>query len=403
MDDHGFQSLLEEARALASERRWHDAAARFAKAGNHLAKAGFDPQAQEAFAAGGDAAWRADLPDLAMRCFVRSRERLAARSPQHAVRGVQMAGVLVELGELGSAELLLDEAEESEPDRELMVVLLDVRITLDLIQGRLGRAHGDLVRLESLVGQEAAPALLFRQGQLAARLGQFGDAVDALSACVAIIEDLDAYDGPRGAALLELGELAVFREDYDDALALLEAAAAAWQRAGRRSGQLRVEAARMSLLGQMGAVETITSGLERSIRFARERDLRLLEAELLLASGACEVGRDPHRSRAQLDRAVALAGSIGAVQLRGRALLARYSGPDGERSALEQACVDLVEIPTWRSRAYLALAELLGADPETRGEALEMCATALCRFSSMGLDSDEARARGLLWRISMER
>jgi hypothetical protein len=159
----------------------------------------------------------------------------------------------------------------------------------------------------------------------------------------------------------------------------------------------------MSLLGRMGAVEALTSGLERSIRFARERDLRLLEAELLLASGVCEAGRSPHRSRAQLDRAVELAGAIGAAQLRGRALLARYSGPDGERSAVEQACVDLVEIPTWRSRAYLALAEQLGASPEHRGEALEMCATVLCRFSSMGLAADEARARGLLWRISMER
>ncbi len=403
MDDHGCQSLLDEAQALVAARRWQEAAARYAKAANRLAKAGEGSRAQEAFAAGGDAAWRADLPDLAMRCFVRSRERLPTGSPQHAVRGVQMAGVLVELGELGSAALLLDEAEECEPQRELMVVLLDVRITIDLIQGRLGRAHSDLVRLESLVGQDAAPALLFRQGQLAAGLGQFGDAVDALAACVAIIEELEAYDGPRGAALLELGELAAFREDYDDALALFDRAADAWRRAGRRSGQLRVEAARMSLLGRMGAVEALTSGLERSIRFARERDLRLLEAELLLASGVCEAGRSPHRSRAQLDRAVELAGAIGAAQLRGRALLARYSGPDGERSAVEQACVDLVEIPTWRSRAYLALAEQLGASPEHRGEALEMCATVLCRFSSMGLAADEARARGLLWRISMER
>ena len=156
----------------------------------------------------------------------------------------------------------------------------------------------------------------------------------------------------------------------------------------------------MRLLGRMGAVETLTSGLERGIRFAKERDLRLLEAELRLASGACEAMRSPRRSEAQLERAIELAETIGANALRGRALLMRHDRPDGECEALEQACLDLVEIPTWRSRAYLALAHSLGATADGREEALEICATALCRFSAMGLPADEARARGLLWRLS---
>ncbi len=403
MDEQWCESLLAEARTLVSERSWQEAAARFARVATKLAAAGHDERAQEVFAAGGDAAWRADLPDRAMRCLVRSRERLGSGSSLNGVRAVQMAGVLLELGELGSASLLLDEVEEGQPGRELMMVLLDTRIAIDLQQGRVSRAHSDLVRLESLVGEEAAPVLLYRQGQLAARLGHFGDAVDALSACVVLIEDRPAYDGPRGAALLELGEVACFREDFDDALAVLERAADAWDRAGRRSGRMRVEAARMRLLGCMGAVETLTSGLERSIRFARERDLRLLEAELRLASGVCNQARNPQRSAAQLDRAIELAGAIGATSLRGRALLARHDGPDGDRGALEQACLDLVEVPTWRSRAFLALARVLGSTAQGRPEALEICATALCRFSAMGLAGDEARARGLLWRLSAGR
>ena len=385
---------------MVSERRWQDAAARFAKAAAKLADAGRDSDAQEAYAAGGDAAWRADLPDLAMRCFVRSRERLASGSPMHDVRAVQMAGVLVELGELDSASLLLDEVDHVEPQRDLMMVLLDTRIAIELHRGQVGRAHQSLVLLESLAGEDAAPVLLFRQGQLAARLGQHRDAVDALSGCIALIEDREAYDGPRGAALLELGEIACFREDFDDAVDLLDRARDAWQRAGRRSGAMRVEAARMRLLGRMGAVETLTSGLDRSIRFAHERDLRLLEAELRLASGICEASRSPQRSAVQLDRAIELASAMGASALRGRALLERHSHAGGDREALEQACLDLVEIHTWRSRAFLALARVLGASPGGRAEALEICATALCRFSSMGLEADEARARGLLWRLT---
>ena len=400
MDEQRCESLLAEARALSSERRWQDAAGRFAKAAASLASAGRGDEAQQAFAAGGDAAWRADLPDLAMRCLVRSRERLDPGSPLRGVRAVQMAGVLMELGELGSAGLLLDEVEESEPAREVMMVMLDIRIAIDLHLGRVGRAHSDLALLESLVGEDAAPVLLFRQGQLATRLGQFTDAVDALSACVALIEGRDAYDGPRGAALLELADVACFREDFDDALGLLEQAARAWERAGRRSGVIRVEAARMALLGCMGVVETLTSGLERGLRFAKERDLRLLEVELRVASGVCHAARDPQRSAAQLDRAIGLASAMGANTLRGKALLMRHDNAGGDREALEQACLDLVEIPTWRSRAFLALAQVLGTTPGGRAEALEICATALCRFSSMGLEADEARARGLLWRLA---
>jgi tetratricopeptide (TPR) repeat protein len=400
VDEQRSESLLAEAHACATERRWHDAATRFARAGAKLAAAGKDAQAERAWAAGGDAAWRADLPDLAMRCLVRSRERLDPGGLQHGARSAQIAGVLLELGELDSASLILDEVAETGPARELEMVLLDVRLSLDLLRGKLGHAHERLGRLESLVGEEGAPVLLYRQGQLMARLGQLGEAAEALAACVAIIEERQAYDGPRGAALLELGEIAMFREEHDDALALLDAAARAWKSAGRSSGVHRAEAARMRLLGAMGMVETLTSGLDRALAFAQERELLLLETELCLASGICEAARDPVRSAAQLDRAVQLASDMGAVTLRGRALLARHDRSGGRRESLELACLDLVEIPTWRSRAYLALARALSHEPGGRAEALEICATALCRFSSMGLAADESRARGLLWRIS---
>ena len=126
----------------------------------------------------------------------------------------------------------------------------------------------------------------------------------------------------------------------------------------------------------------------------------LLEAELRLANGICLLQRSPECAVGHLDRAAELAGGMGAMALRGRALLARHDRPDGEREALEQACVDLVELTPWRSRAYLALARKLGSTHAGREEALEISASMLCRFSSMDLPADEARARTLLWKLS---
>ena len=129
----------------------------------------------------------------------------------------------------------------------------------------------------------------------------------------------------------------------------------------------------------------------------------MLEAELLLTLGACAGGGKAVEGAAQLHAAESLARRIGAVSIAGRALLLQHDHEGGSRQALEQACLDLVECPAWRTRAYLALAQALCSQPGARTEALEICASTLCRFSTMELPYDEERARTLLWRLSAVR
>ena len=396
-------SQLLKARALLGARRWEEAAELLLERGEALREAGQCDEALSALALGGDAAWRADLPELAVRCFAQARDLPCATSAGRALRTLQLVPVLVELGELDSAVLLLDEIGSGAGVPDLGLVALDARVGLELLRGRAGRARELLKEWSGLSGRDGEAALRFRQGQVAARSGDFPGAASALSACIALVEGLESHRGPLGAALLELAEIAAFREDRADALALAGRAAQAWREAGRRSGVLRCEALRAAALagapGPTAALDEALEGIEKGLRYAEARDLHLLRAELLCASGIGLLGRDPPRSRERLALAAELAGRQGALPLRGRALLALNDAPEGDREALEQACLDLVELAPWRCRAYVALARLVALRPGGREHALEICAAALCRLASMDLPADEARARGLLWQL----
>ncbi|MFH1466538.1 MAG: hypothetical protein ABIO70_19290 [Pseudomonadota bacterium] len=391
---------LAEARELAAERRWEQAATRFEEAGELLLLAGADHEARAALAAAGDAAWRADQPRLALRCFVRARELATHDAPSRRVRGLQMAAVFLDLGEFDSAALVLEEATGGARAPELDLVRLDAQIGLELVRARIGRAHALLEELGQAAGPLGSPVHLFRSGQIAARRGEFDVAVEALSTCAGLIGERVAYQGPFGATLQELAEVAILRGDIEDGLALLDRASSAWERAGRRAGLARVAAARARVLADHGVNPHGAETLAPWIAFADQRGLRVLEAELRYALGASLLAQEPAQGSAHLALAAALAERIGAVGLRGLALLAQHDRPGGDLDALEQACGDLVELLPWRSRAFLALAQRLDERREQHERALELCATALCRLSSMDLPRDEARARGLLWRMS---
>ena len=391
---------LSEARELAAERRWEQAAPRFLEAGELLAQAGADHEAQAALAAAGDAAWRADLPQLALRCFVRARELCALRAPARGVRGLQMAAVFLDLGEFDSAALVLEEGGDEPRAPEFDLVRLDALLGLELVRARVGRAKDLLAELERVAGPFGSPVHLFRQGQIALRQGELDAAVEALSTCAELIGDRLSYQGPFGATLHELAEVAILRGDHEDALALLDRASAAWERAGRRAGLARVAAARARAVADGGDDPRTAETIAPWLAFAEQRGLRVLEAELQLSLGSAILPREPALARGHLEQAAGLAGRIGALGLRGRALLALHDRPGGDPAALEQACEDLVELLPWRCRASLALAQRLGEQGETRARALELAAAALCRLSGMDLPRDEARARGLLWRLS---
>jgi hypothetical protein len=142
------------------------------------------------------------------------------------------------------------------------------------------------------------------------------------------------------------------------------------------------------------------SALAPWLAFAEQRGLRLLEAEILLALGETQLGCDPDSARGRLMQAVDVAGRIGAHHVRGRALLFLHDQPRGDPAALKIAISDLDEAAPWRCRALVALARRLAEDGRERERALELCASALCRFGDMDLPRDEANARGLLWKLS---
>ncbi len=395
--------LLKEARASLEERDWPRAEERFAQLAEHELEAGGVEGAEEAFGAAADAAYRADLPLRACQHLERAANLEEQAGELASLRAVQRAGALIELGQLELADSLLTRVLDLARSGSVRSLALDTAVGLDLLRGQLGRARAHVVELEREEFEGSEPSLLYRTGQISRYEGRLCEAVDALSACAILIENEERYHGPLGATLLELAEVALMRHDFDDAQGLLDMAEGAWGKARRRSGLHRVEAARMRLLFLSGAIDLFTRGLEKAIAFSVERHLRVLEAELRLARGYCLRGRDPQAAAEQLRQANALAREIGALPICGQSALALHDQPAGSRRALEQACRDLVELPVWRSRAYLALARVMAREPSGRKAAIEICTSALCRFSVMDLPSDEQSARNLIWRLSAVR
>lgn len=389
---------IEAARTHTAERRWEEAAAAWEQAAAAAGVAGDLPAAQAALAAAGDAAFRADLPVRAARALEAALAQAPEGSEDHAVRAVQLAGVRYEQGDLAGGLRLLAEAEPGATTPRARVLLLDTRIGLSLAAGRVASARADLVALERCREAISGPTLLYRKGQIDRHDGRLAQAVDAFAACAALVRGDRRFDGPLGATLQELGELALYRGDLDDAVALLEEAGEAWHRARRRSGVLRVEALRMQVLAA-GRLDLLPTCLDRSVAFATDRELRVLEGELRLACGVCLRQRDPGRSQQQLHRALDLFRAMGLPHLAGRARLA-LQGREASVRELELALAELKEDRPWRVEVLVALAEALARQPGRRPEALEAAAAALCRLSEMNLPTREARMRNLLVRLA---
>jgi len=390
----------DHAQILTQERHWDEAEVAWSEVASAAREGGDVDVLRRALVAAGDAAFRADRPALALRHLSQARQACDPKAPLAALLGVQAAGILLEMGELAASLALFEEVESGDPPPEVRAVLLDTRIGLDVAGGRVRDARADLVGLGQVARGDASAAVLFREGQVCRMEGRFGEATEALASAAVLVRDDPRFDGPLGAILLELAEVALFREDHDDALSLLEEAEAAWCRARRRSGLLRTEAARIRLLVSMGACDLITANLDRAIAFAVERELKILEAELRLARGTCLLLRDRQAAAVHLVRTVDLARGMGVPHLAGRARLALHEGPEGSVEELELACAELMETLPWRTRAFLAVARARARRPEGVEAALEIASTALCRFSAMNLPADEARARALLWSLA---
>ncbi len=393
-------TACDHAQLLTQERHWDEAEAAWSEVASSAGGVGDREARSRALVSAGDAAFRADRPALALCHLTQARQAMEAASPLGSLLGVQIAGVHMELGKPEAARAVLEEVARATPPPHVQAVLLDTRIGLALASGRVGGARADLDALRQVAAVDTDAAVLFRQGQVDRLEGRFPEATEALASAAVLVRDEPRFDGPLGAILLELAQVAVFREDHDDALSLLDEAEAAWCRARRRSGILRTEAARLHLAASMGACDLVTGGIVRAIAFAAERELRMLETELHLAGGTALLSQDRAAAARHLRRALAMALDAGAPHLAGRARLALHDAVGGSLEELETACAELVETPPWRTRGLLALALARAREPEGRDAALDLASTAFCRFSAMSLPADEARARTLLWQLA---
>jgi hypothetical protein len=393
-----FQHLEAEAGRHLRARRWESAARSFADLARLLEAEGRTESASGALGAAGDAAFRADLPFEALRLFRRSLA-LCENGPTEssiavvaALRKVQMAGVLVETGDLGAAEQLLREIEGLPLGPRLACLGRDVQISLWLLRGCTSRARTVLGEMAEQLPDGARAVLHFRSGQLHGAEGHFREALEDLSLCLDVMGDRPEMDGPRGAALLEMAETALLRDEATTAFSLLQAAQEAWTRARRRSGVLRVDATRMRLLVRTPGCEVVATGLDRAIAFAQERGLLPLELELRLAAAVCGAA-GPRQGQAlggpggrrlapvQLGsdlRQIALdAAAIGARVLGGRARLLAAKivrgtafvgdgsgdpASDGVAASLEEALCELRETEPWYSLAMQELARVLSTE-----------------------------------------
>lgn len=395
--------LVGAASTQVAARNWEDAERTWARLAGELDRTGDREAAHGAFAAAGDAAFRADRPVLAVRHLVRAATLARGQPLLLALRKIQAAAAFLELGDPESTASFLDDAgtdleqvPDGDPVRQAEVLLDDARVGLLLLAGRIARASEIIGDMARLTGPREEAVLWFRRGQVARIQGQFPEAVDHLSACILSCRLDPRFDGPRGAALLELAEVAILRGDLDEALDLLDEARSAWARAGRRSGVFRAEAARIRAISAAGRCEPLTAALDRAVEFAQERELRVLEAELRHARGICLLRQRPRAGDEDLAAALILTRQAAVPHLAGAIRLALHDRPGGRVEGLEQATRELEESPVLLARTLLAQARLLAGRPRSLGRALELCGLALCRFSDLGLEGDEDRARSLL-------
>lgn len=400
------QSLVQRASSEVRTKNWEDAAGAYADLATSMEHEGRREEAHGAWAAAADAAYRGDRPLLAVRHLLRALELAPDQPFLGAMRRIQLASAFMELGDPESAAGFLDDAatdledrDAGELTRKLHVLLLDTRLGLMLMTGLSDRAAEVLEVLQEEIREGEEAVTWFRAGQIQRIRGHFPQAVESLSACVFRCRGDDRYDGPLGAALLEMAEVAILCGHQADAIGILNEAEQAWTRAGRRSGVFRVEAARMRALARSGACDMLPSGLTRAIEFAQEREMKVLEAELRLARGLCLLVKQPGGADEDLGTGLLLARHAAMPHLAGRFRLALHGRPGGRLNALEQARLELEENAPWSARALLAVAHHLATQPRYMGQALEMCGVALCQFSAMGMGDDEHAARDLMARL----
>lgn len=321
---------------------------------------------------------------------------LAEGRDARAVLKLQLGAALLDAGFPELAE------QETREALALAGVAALQQVVADSLAGVL-LARGDIIGLRGVVAQLLAESsgitavsARFREAQLHRLDGRLDRARDGFVAACEALADHPRAAGARAAALSELAELELVRQQPDGALALYELAAGEWERAGRRAGLLGVLAGRAQAILESGA--TFLPGLlDEPIAYAEARELPALEARLRMARGLCRHAAGSEAADADLEAAILLADTARSPWLAGRIRYERHRcGLAAEADELRRAVDQLTGNQPWYCRATLALAQAtLGRDP---AEAMRLAGRVLCRFSAMGLDNDRAAAEALIRR-----
>jgi len=391
-----LEAIVADAQALVAQRAWGAAGIAWARVAAVAMEAGRRDTARSAWDAAGESWRRDDRVDSAARALTMALG-LAERERAVALAQVKLAGVLGELGRLTDAESLCARAYAAcPPDDPLRAVVVDTWVNARLALGQRDRCN-ELVDELAVLPDSAQLAARFRRAQLLRQDGALGAAVPALESLMESLQGdarlLPALAGARA----ELGEVELLRGEHARAVSLLEQAFAEQAEAGRRSLQLRAEAARVRVLLERG-LPALVHGLDDGLAYAQERGLVLLECDVRVARGMALAERAPERARADLERAVQLADAAGSEPRSGRARYewAALASDTLERrlSILKRATVQLASSRPWAVRCDLLRARLIAeASPD---EALDLARAAHSQFVMMDMRLDAALGDSLV-------
>lgn len=363
--------LWREAEASAAVGDHARAAAIYGELAQRAARHRDGPEARRAALLAADALRRDDRPGAAAKMLALAR--------QHGEVGpmalLNLGAVLMDAGQIAAARDLVEQAAREAAlggDAALAVLCRDTLAGALLASGDVAGARREVEQMNLTVARTglagAEVAQQFRAAQIDRLDGLLARAEAGWRALAQRLAPWAQADGPRGACLAEIGELAELRTALSggasgalSAVALRDGeqvfaeAGAAWARAGRRIGAMRAEAWQLRLRARSG-MAVLPGAVERALTYARARGLPLLEADLL--SCLARITGDP----APVQQAIPLLGE--APLARGRArLLAAELGAAPDAAGFALLFDELRGDAAWTARAML-----LSPDPAVQAE-----------------------------------
>ncbi len=344
---------------------WAQAAMAYAEIAEKALRVKDSAVARQAAGLAADAFRRDDRPAAAAKLLVLARS-VGADSLSDRV---QLASVLMDAGELAAA---LDIAGQARSDALLSgdaaaeVLARDTLAGLLLAAGRVEEARAEVqaIGLLQLPGGEVARR--FRSAQLLRLDGRCSEAAEEWKK---LAEELEIYPQAAGAAAacrMERAETLALQVALgadagllDLALAEEERASKAWMQAGRRAGLYRSEAWKLRLRKQRGEM-VLPAAIEQALRYATERKMPLLSAELQVCLAVVTESPTPaHHAILALGEA---------PLARGRArVVAAELGESLPDAVFEELAADAA----WTARAMLCSADpLLQREGRARAQLL---------------------------------